>query len=237
MSRSAAFPDPLPRHVAVIMDGNGRWAQLRGKPRAMGHRAGVKGVRRLVRAAGKAGVQVLTVFAFSQENWQRPETEVRLLMELFIQTLGREAESLHKSNVRLRFIGEHQAFDGRLRAEMKRVTRLTEANDGLLFVIAVGYGGRQDIVGAAARLAQRGAEITEQALEDSLDTAGLPPPDLLIRTGGERRISNFLLWQMAYSELYFTEVLWPDFDEHEFMHALHWYSQRERRFGRLPETA
>jgi undecaprenyl diphosphate synthase len=238
MSRpSADAPDPLPRHVAVIMDGNGRWASLRGKPRAMGHRAGVSAVRRIVRAAAKAGIEVLTVFAFSQENWQRPPTEVRLLMELFIQTLGREAARLHKAGVRLRFIGEHEAFDPRLRAEMQRVTRLTQDNLGLTFVIAVGYGGRQDIVRAAQRVAQRGEPLTEQTLEANLDTAGLPPPDLLIRTGGELRVSNFVLWQLAYTELYFTDVLWPDFDDHEFMHAIHWFAGRERRYGKLPERS
>jgi undecaprenyl diphosphate synthase len=238
MSRpSADAPDPLPRHVAVIMDGNGRWASLRGKPRAMGHRAGVSAVRRIVRAAANAGIEVLTVFAFSQENWQRPPTEVRLLMELFIQTLGREAARLHKAGVRLRFIGEHEAFDPRLRAEMQRVTRLTQDNLGLTFVIAVGYGGRQDIVRAAQRVAQRGEPLTEQTLEANLDTAGLPPPDLLIRTGGELRVSNFVLWQLAYTELYFTDVLWPDFDDHEFMHAIHWFAGRERRYGKLPERS
>lgn len=216
------------------MDGNGRWAQQRGRPRASGHRAGVKAVRRLVRFAARTGVEVLTVFAFSQENWQRPPMEVRLLMELFIQTLAREAESLHKSKVRLCFIGDHQDFDPRLLAEMKRVTELTAANTGMVFVIAVGYGGQQDIARTAQRLALKGEPITPQAIEAGLDTAGLPLPDLMIRTGGEQRISNFLLWQLAYAELYFTDVLWPDFDDHEFMHALHWYAGRERRFGRLP---
>ena len=225
-----------PRHVAIIMDGNGRWAQQRGRPRAMGHRAGVKTVRKIVRSAGKEGVEVLTVFAFSQENWQRPETEVQLLMGLFVQTLAREAESLHKSGVRLRFIGDHSALDARLRAEMRRVVSLTEKNTGLIFVIAIGYGGQQDILQAAQKLSAARKPWTIEALDAELDTADLPSPDLLIRTGGERRISNFLLWQMAYTELYFTDVLWPDFDEHEFMHALHWFTGRERRYGRLPDA-
>ena len=218
------------------MDGNGRWAQLRGQPRAMGHRAGVKAVRKLVRAASRAGVGVLTVFAFSQENWKRPETEVRLLMQLFIKTLAREAESLNKNNIRMRFIGDHADFDPQLREEMRRARKLTEGNTGLTFVVAVGYGGQQDIALAARKLAQQGEAITPEAIEANLDTAGLPLPDLMIRTGGEKRISNFLLWQLAYSELYFTDVLWPEFDDHEFMHALKWYSSRERRFGRVPEA-
>ena len=229
--------DPVPRHVAVIMDGNGRWAQLRGQPRAMGHRAGVKAVRKLVRAASREKVGVLTVFAFSQENWKRPPMEVRLLMQLFIKTLAREAESLHKNNIRMRFIGEHADFDPALRAEMRRCAALTAQNTGLVFVVAVGYGGQQDIALAAQKLAHAGQAITAESLEAQLDTAGLPLPDLMIRTGGEKRISNFLLWQLAYAELYFTDILWPDFDDHEFIHALHWYSGRQRRFGRVPEAA
>lgn len=225
--------EPLPRHVAVIMDGNGRWAQLRGQPRAMGHRAGVRAVRKLVRTAAKAGLEVLTVFAFSQENWQRPPLEVRLLMDLFVKTLADEAESLHKNNIRMCYIGDHQRFDPKLKAEMRRSTELTAGNTGMTFVVAVGYGGQQDIIQAAQQLAKKNKPITVEALQAHLDTADLPLPDLMIRTGGEQRISNFLLWQAAYTELYFTDVLWPDFDDHEFMHALHWYSGRERRFGRV----
>ena len=228
--------DPLPRHVAVIMDGNGRWAQSRGLPRAMGHRAGAKGVRATVRAAAKARIEVLTVFAFSQENWQRPPAEVRLLMELFIKTLARETATMHKNGIRLKFIGDHRNFDPRLLEEMRKAEALTAANPGMTFVIAVGYGGQQDICAAAQKLAKRGQDITPQALEAGLSTHGLPLPDLMIRTGGEKRISNFLLWQLAYAELYFSDILWPDFDEHEFMHALHWFSGRQRRFGKVPEA-
>ncbi|HEX4872693.1 MAG TPA: polyprenyl diphosphate synthase [Nevskiaceae bacterium] len=225
----------VPRHVAVIMDGNGRWARQRGEPRAMGHRAGVGAARRILRSAHRAGVEFLTVFAFSQENWKRPETEVKLLMQLFIKTLSREVNALQRNGVRLRFIGDHSQFSPELRAEMQRAVAMTADNEGLKLVVAVGYGGQWDIAQSAQKLMARGATITPEALEAGLDTAGLPPPDLLIRTGGERRISNFLLWQLAYTELYFCDVLWPDFDEAHFREALHWYAGRDRRFGRLPE--
>lgn len=229
--------ESIPRHVAVIMDGNGRWAQLRGRPRAMGHRAGVRSARQILRAAHRHGVEYLTVFAFSQENWKRPETEVRLLMQLFVSTLAREAKALHKNRVRLRFIGDHGDFAPDLRAEMARAVELTRNNDGLKLVVAVGYGGQQDVVQAARKVVAAGSEITAESLEAALDTAGVPPPDLLIRTGGEKRISNFLLWQLAYSELYFCDTLWPDFGDAQFAEALAWYASRQRRFGRVPEGA
>lgn len=228
--------ESVPRHVAVIMDGNGRWAKQRLQPRAMGHRAGVRTARKIVRAAYRAGVEVLTVYAFSQENWQRPQEEVSLLMQLFIKTLSREINSLHKNRVMLRFIGDHRDFSAELRAEMQRAEALTQHNNGLKVIAAVGYGGQQDIVEAARKAAAAGA-ITMDAISAHLDTAGLPDPDLMIRTGGEQRISNFLLWQLAYAELYFTETLWPDFDEAEFKRALIWYAGRERRFGRVPEAS
>jgi len=218
------------------MDGNGRWAQNRGQPRPLGHRAGVRAARRVVRAAGRSGVQILTVFAFSQENWRRPAAEVELLMQLFISTLTREIGKLHKNGVRLRFIGDHRDFPQRLRDKMDEAVRHTQGNDGLQLVVAVGYGGQQDIVRAAVRCHERGIALTEQSLEAALDTHGLPCPDLLIRTGGERRISNFLLWQLAYTELYFCDTLWPDFGDAEFTQALSWYSTRQRRFGRVPES-
>ncbi|MDR3416733.1 MAG: polyprenyl diphosphate synthase [Nevskia sp.] len=227
----------LPRHVAVVMDGNGRWAKQRHKARALGHRAGVGAARRIVRACHRRGVEVLTLFAFSQENWQRPPLEVRLLMELFVRTLQREIESLHKNRVRIRFIGDHHDFPPSLREMMRKAEERTGANDGLLLLIAAGYGGQWDIAQAAQRLCAEGLPITPANLETRLVTAGLPHPDLLIRTGGERRVSNFLLWQLAYSELYFSDVLWPDFDEAEFDKALGWYAGRERRFGRVPESA
>ncbi len=226
----------MPQHVAVIMDGNGRWAKQRGEPRAFGHRAGVRAARRVLRAAHRAGVEYLTVFAFSQENWKRPETEVRLLMQLFIKTLAREINSLHKNDVRLRFIGDHSDFSPELRAEMARAAEVTRDNSGIKLIVAVGYGGQWDIAQSAQRLAERGEAITPEAIEAGLDTAGLPRPDLLIRTGGERRISNFLLWQLAYTELYFCDTLWPEFSDTDFREALAWYASRERRFGRVPES-
>lgn len=229
--------ESVPRHVAVIMDGNGRWAKKRLQPRAMGHRAGVRTARKIVRAAHRAGVDVLTVYAFSQENWQRPADEVSLLMQLFVRTLSREINSLHKNRVMLRFIGDHRDFAPELRAEMQRAEMLTRHNDGLKLVVAVGYGGQQDIVEAARRVIAAGQSLSMESIAAQLSTAGLPDPDLMIRTGGEQRISNFLLWQLAYAELYFTDTLWPDFGEAEFNQALAWYTGRERRFGRVPEAS
>ena len=227
----------LPRHVAVVMDGNGRWAKQRHKARALGHRAGVAAARRIVRACHSQGVEVLTLFAFSQENWQRPPLEVRLLMELFVRTLGREIDSLHQNGVRIRFIGDHSDFPESLRELMREAAARTAANTGLTLVVAAGYGGQWDIAQAAQRLCAEGLPFTTANLESRLVTSDLPHPDLLIRTGGEKRISNFLLWQLAYSELYFSDVLWPDFDAAELERALQWYSGRERRFGRVPESA
>ncbi len=226
-----------PRHVAIIMDGNGRWAQGRGRARTFGHRAGLRAARKIVRAAGRAGVEVLTLFAFSQENWKRPETEVSLLMQLFVTTLAREINSLHKNNIRVRFIGDHSDFAPGLRDEMRRAEALTIANHGMQLLIAVGYGGQWDIAQAAQRLAERGQVITVESLEATLATQEVPAPDLLIRTGGESRISNFLLWQLAYTELFFSPILWPDFDDAAFADALAWYGSRQRRFGRVPEAA
>ncbi|MGH8539245.1 MAG: polyprenyl diphosphate synthase [Stenotrophobium sp.] len=227
--------ESVPQHVAVIMDGNGRWAKQRLQPRAMGHRAGVKSARKIVRAAARAGVGVLTMFAFSQENWRRPQEEVSLLMQLFVRTLGKEINSLHRHGVRIRFIGDHHDFAPDLRAEMARAVSLTQGNSGLQLVVAVGYGGQGDIAQAARKLADAGLPVTVDGIEANLDTAGLPLPDLMIRTGGEQRISNFLLWQLAYAELYFTDTLWPDFGDAQFELALNWYAGRERRFGRVPE--
>ena len=228
---------PVPRHVAVIMDGNGRWAKNRGQPRSFGHRAGVKSVRRILRACHKHGVEALTVFAFSQENWRRPETEVSLLMQLFLRTLSKELDALHKNGVRLRFIGDHADFSEELRTLMRDGETRTARNRALHLTVALGYGGQWDIVQAAAACSKHGVPLTAANLEPRLQTAALPPVDLLIRTGGERRISNFMLWQLAYSELYFTDTLWPEFGEDEFARALHWYAGRERRFGRVPEAA
>jgi undecaprenyl diphosphate synthase len=227
----------VPRHVAIIMDGNGRWAQGRGRPRGFGHRAGVKSSRKIVRASHRHGVEALTVFAFSQENWQRPQNEVSLLMQLFLQTLSREIASLHKNRVRLRFIGQHAEFPQPLRSLMRDAEVQTAGNDGLQLTVAVGYGGQWDILQAVERCRADKVAIVPEHIDPRLQTAGLPDVDLLIRTGGERRISNFMLWQLAYTELYFTDTLWPDFGEDEFAAALEWYAGRERRFGRVPESA
>jgi undecaprenyl diphosphate synthase len=227
----------VPAHVAIIMDGNGRWAQQRHQPRALGHRAGVRSVRKVLRAAHSAGVQYLTIFAFSQENWKRPELEVKLLMQLFVATLGREVASLNRNNVRIRFIGSREGFAPKLQQAMQQAIELTKDNTGLTLLVAVDYGGQWDIVQAARRVLAAGGEITTESLELQLDTEGVPPPDLLVRTGGEQRISNFMLWQLAYTELYFCDTLWPDFGDAEFTRALEWFASRDRRFGRLPESA
>lgn len=227
----------VPSHVAVIMDGNGRWAKARMRPRAFGHRLGVRSARRVVQECHRSGVQALTLFAFSQENWRRPEAEIKLLIQLFRRVLIHEIRQLHKNNVRIRFIGDHRDFPEALRAQMRDAEHLTGANRGLMLQVAVGYGGQWDIAQAAARLCASGRPISPEAIEAELVTADLPAPDLLIRTGGERRLSNFLIWQLAYAELYFSDTLWPDFDEAEFHRALQWYATRERRFGRVPEAS
>ena len=177
------------------------------------------------------------MFAFSQENWRRPPKEVSLLMQLFIRTLAREMKALHSNGIQIRFIGDHEAFSEPLRKEMRRAVEMTKDNVGLKLNVAVGYGGQWDIVQAARKLAERGEAITAEAIESGLDTAGIPAPDLLIRTGGEKRISNFLLWQLAYAELYFSDTLWPDFGDSDFTAALRWFATRQRRFGRVPEDA
>ncbi|MDD2893658.1 MAG: polyprenyl diphosphate synthase [Halothiobacillaceae bacterium] len=231
---------PTPRHVAIIMDGNGRWAKQHGLPRVIGHRRGANALRRVVRACVQRQISVLTVFAFSSENWQRPETEVKALMVLFVHSLRREVEKLHEAGVRLRFIGERSRFDAALQHRMDAAERLTVNNSCMTMVIAVNYGGRWDLTQAARALAAdvltgRLAleKVDEHALSSHLALADLPEPDLLIRSGGEQRISNFLLWQMAYTELYFTQTLWPDFRVDDLELALAWFAQRDRRFGRV----
>lgn len=231
-----------PRHIAIIMDGNGRWARRRGMPRPTGHREGVKSVRRVVEICRREGIEALTLFAFSSENWRRPPTEVSLLMDLFISTLQKEVDSLHANSVQVRFIGDREPFAPKLRTLMDSTEARTRDNPGLRLTIAVNYGGRWDIAQAARVLAlgvQAGAlepeAITPELLGAQLALAGLPEPDLFIRTGGEQRISNFLLWQLAYTELYFTEVLWPDFDQRCLTEALAWFAGRQRRFGRTSE--
>ncbi|MES2886183.1 MAG: polyprenyl diphosphate synthase [Pseudomonadota bacterium] len=229
--------DQLPRHVAIIMDGNGRWAKQRFQPRAFGHRAGVRSARKVVRAASKAGIEVLTMFAFSQENWHRPLEEVTLLMSLFVSTLKREIAKLDEYGLVWKFIGDHSAFAPELRQLMGETEARTRNNKGMTLLIAVGYGGQWDIAQAAAQLAANGEAITPQAIESHLVTAGYPAVDLMIRTGGELRISNFLLWQAAYAELYFCDTLWPEFEGRDLHEALSWFAGRSRRFGRVPEAA
>jgi undecaprenyl diphosphate synthase len=228
----------LPRHVAVIMDGNGRWAEKRNKARIMGHRAGVETVRGIVKLCAEKGIEVLTLFAFSSENWRRPEQEVSLLMELFITALGREVKRLHKNNVRLRVIGGSDKFGKALQDRIKKAEELTKDNTGLTVVIAANYGGRWDVTQAARKLAQQVKDgslevndITPERMATQVSLNDLPEPDLFIRTGGEKRISNFLLWQLAYTELYFTDTLWPDFDKQAFEEALQSFASRQRRFG------
>ncbi|MEQ9737338.1 MAG: polyprenyl diphosphate synthase [Algiphilus sp.] len=233
MPSSSTTPKPpaRPALVAVIMDGNGRWASQRGRPRALGHRVGVQAARRIVEAAADRDLPFLSLFAFSQENWNRPEREVRMLLHLFGRTLRREGAGLQRNGVRMRFIGNREGFPEKLQEEMRATEAATAGNQRLGLLVALGYGGQWDICQAAERARQDGVPITNEAMSSRLSTAGIPEPDLLIRTGGERRISNFMLWQLAYSELYFCDTLWPDFDARHLDAALDWYAQRQRRFG------
>lgn len=229
----------VPEHVAVIMDGNGRWARERGKARHSGHQAGVKSVRATVEHAALRGIQHLTLFAFSSENWSRPAAEVGALMALFVEALRREVAELHRNNVRLEFVGNRASLGAALIRKIEASEARTADNDGLHLIIAIAYGGRWDIAGAARKLAKKAVDgdihvndIDEQMLGKNMQFAGVPDPDLLIRTGGEQRISNFLLWNLAYAELWFCDTLWPDFDETEFDRALDFFARRQRRFGR-----
>lgn len=232
----------LPQHVAIVMDGNGRWAQKRHLPRVAGHKAGVDAVRRIVRACAERGIRVLSLFAFSSENWRRPKIEVNFLMRLFLTGLKREVAALHANNVQLRFIGNQNRFGQTLQAKIKEVETYTENNTGLILQIAADYGGQWDICEAVKCIgreieqgALKSADITVDNIAAHLSCADLPDPDLLIRTSGELRISNFMLWQIAYTELYFTSVLWPDFNEAELEKAFQHYAMRERRFGKSSE--
>jgi undecaprenyl diphosphate synthase len=238
VSQAAAGASGLPRHVAVIMDGNGRWAQRRALPRHLGHRAGAKAVRATVEGCARRGVEVLTIFAFSSENWQRPPEEVTRLMELFVESIDKEVDELHRNGIRVRFIGDLSRLRTVLGAKIAAAEAQTAANRRMTLCIAVSYGGRWDIVEAARRLAARAVagEIEPEAIDenvfaDHLQLRGAPEPDLFIRTGGEQRISNFLLWNLAYSELYFCDTLWPDFDDAALDAALRFYASRQRRFG------
>ncbi|HEX3839015.1 MAG TPA: polyprenyl diphosphate synthase [Steroidobacteraceae bacterium] len=234
----------LPRHVAIIMDGNGRWAAARKLPRHAGHQAGISALRACVQTCTARGIGALTVFAFSSENWSRPAEEVSLLMGLFVDALDQEVDALHGNGVRLRFIGDRQRLSVRLQAYLAAAEARTAANGRLSLNIAMSYGGRWDITGAVRQVAAkcaagslRAADITEEQVAAALALADLPDPDLFIRTGGEHRISNFLLWNLAYTELYFTDCLWPDFDAGELDAALTFFGARERRYGRTPEQA
>ena len=235
---SDATPARVPRHLAVIMDGNGRWAERRRRPRAIGHRAGARAVNNCVDFCIEQGIGALTLFAFSSENWGRPEDEVGALMKLFLNALEREVDELHRRGVRIRFIGQRERFGDAIRARMDAAEATTRNNTALQLSIAASYGGRWDIVDAARSLAQdvaagrlRPEDIDERAMAARVALADLPPPDLFIRTGGDVRVSNFLLWQLAYTELWFTETLWPDVDAATLRQALGDFAMRERRFG------
>jgi len=228
----------LPRHIAIVMDGNGRWAEQRNRPRSMGHQAGLRALRATVENCARAGIRTLTVFAFSSENWNRPRGEISRLMELFMRALDKEVSALHENSIRVRFIGERGAFQAELQERMARAEELTRENTAMTLNVAANYGGRWDIVQATrslARQAERGHisadDIDQDLFDAAVATAGTRDPDLFIRTGGEMRISNFMLWQSAYSEFYFTPVLWPDFDAAELDKAIAAYAARERRFG------
>ncbi len=228
----------IPRHVAIVMDGNGRWAKRQHLPRIAGHRRGVEAVRATVSACAERGIEYLTLFAFSSENWRRPPDEVALLMQLFQAALSNEVEKLHRSGVRLRVVGDTRRFAAKIRRLIEQAESLTAGNQRLTLTIAANYGGRWDILQALDRLLKEkssGREVTEQSLAAYLAMSFAPEPDLFIRTGGEQRISNFLLWQLAYTELYFTDTLWPDFDAAALDAAIISYRARERRFGRTSD--
>ncbi|TFW23441.1 di-trans,poly-cis-decaprenylcistransferase [Massilia arenosa] len=236
-SSTTAIPEvaKVPRHIAIIMDGNGRWATKRFLPRVAGHVKGVEAVRGVVEACALRGVEYLTLFAFSSENWRRPEEEVSLLMKLFVTALEREVAKMHANNIRLKVVGDLSRFDPKLQDMIANAMRKTANNDRLTVTVCANYGGRWDIMQAAAKMAKAhpgAAEFTEDQLAEHLSMAYAPEPDLFIRTGGEQRISNFLLWQLAYSELYFTDQYWPDFSEQSLDQAIASYQHRERRFGR-----
>ncbi|HFA7692035.1 TPA: isoprenyl transferase [Neisseria gonorrhoeae] len=226
----------IPRHIAVIMDGNGRWAKKRFLPRIMGHKRGLDALENMVKHCAKLGVQYLTVFAFSTENWRRPEDEVSFLMGLFLQALQKQVRRLHENNMRLKILGSRERFNRQILQGIEEAEALTANNTGLTLSIAADYGGRWDILQAANKLIAEGvSEITEDTLAKHLMLGDAPESDLFIRTGGETRISNFLLWHMAYAELYFTDILWPDFDETALDAAVASFQKRERRFGRTSE--
>lgn len=239
MTRAAELE--LPKHIAIIMDGNGRWAKKRFLPRSAGHRAGVKRTREIVEYCGQLGIDSLSLFAFSSENWSRPAAEVGMLMSLLLESLQKEARSLHQNQVRLKIIGDTGQLSDKIQQVIEQVEKLTQDNTGLKLNVAINYGGKWDIVRAANRLAQQALKgdielpFTEAQLAQCLSTADQIDPDLFIRTSGEIRISNFFLWQAAYSECYFTEIPWPAFDKRALDKALAWYASRERRFGQTSQ--
>jgi undecaprenyl diphosphate synthase len=230
-------PERVPRHIAFIMDGNGRWAKSRGRPRLFGHRAGTNNLRRILEACGQAGIEVVTIYAFSTENWDRPREEVGGLFRILAEAITREAPRLHQNRVKIRHLGSLEGVPEHLTRRINGALELTRHNTGLVLNVAFNYGARAEIVAAVRRIVERGVPpeaIDEALISRSLYTAGLPDPDLIVRTGGEMRLSNFLLWQAAYAEYYSTPAFWPDFDEHELRRALDVYAGRERRFGRVP---
>jgi len=231
-------PEKYPQHIVVILDGNGRWAEQRRLPRIMGHRAGVETVRKLVEDCSQLRINALTIFAFSSENWRRPDKEVGFLMDLFLTALNKEVKKLHENNIKIRFIGDTSAFNSKLQKRMTDSELLTESNSGLSLNIAVNYGGQWDITQAMKKIAAQiennelaSGDITAETISDNVCLNDLPAPDLFIRTGGEQRISNFLNWQLAYTELYFTDLLWPDFNRDELFKAIKIFANRQRRFG------
>ncbi|WP_162063349.1 polyprenyl diphosphate synthase [Vibrio taketomensis] len=238
MQNSQLSPEVLPKHIAIIMDGNGRWAKAQGKPRVFGHKNGVAAVRKTISTAARLGIKAITLFAFSSENWRRPQEEVGVLMELFITVLSTEVKKLHKNGLRLRVIGDTSRFNEKLQAKIAQAEALTANNTGMVINIAANYGGKWDITQAAKQLAQQvqQGDISPEQIDEALITqhltmADLPEVDLLIRTSGECRISNFMLWQMAYAEIYFTPIYWPEFNEDSLIEAVSWFIERERRFG------
>ena len=233
-------PDNVPAHVAIIMDGNGRWAEARGLSRSAGHEAGIEGVRAAIRTCSDIGVRYLTIYSFSTENWKRPQDEVDLLMDLFAHTMAAEVDGLHEEGVRVQLIGDMSALPDETRETFESAIAKTQGNDGMTLVMAVNYGGRVEITNAARSIAREVASgaidpdsIDEALISSRLYTADIPDPDLIVRTSGEMRISNFLLWQCAYSEFYVTDVLWPDFDKYELLRAVLSYQSRNRRYGKV----
>ena len=235
-------PESKPKHIAIIMDGNGRWAKKRNLPRIAGHRAGVKTLRKLIEHSVSINLETMTVYAFSRENWQRPQKEVGLLMDLFMTALQSEVKELHKNNVHLKFIGDRTAFSDKLQETIADSESLTSSNSGLCLNVAANYSGRWDITQAFQLISKELVsnnltidDINETLISDNLALTGREGPDLFIRTGGEQRISNYLLWQLAYTELYFTDILWPDFDSEQLDLAINWFANRQRRFGKTSE--